>query len=688
MKLEPAALEEKLQKNMNRLKQIQDKLMELEQGDSFALVIELDVHTDTYCMEALQFFSDDCSVEDMRRIDPAVRHSAIDTIHSFQQYVEQLSQKTGHCVARDLGIAFVQSSEFVLFLNKLQSPDMDPLPDLDTNDPGDRIREEINRKIAEAGPINYVVVDHLPDPGDADINLVYIVYRVPKRDDMNTDDDTNTQILYDECYVINGEWVKINGMMNGLAEEEPEPAQAEIDSQEEHFQNDVQDHIDELVEGLINLIQDIHLDDEDIRLHSFDIFTKIRGVCKRVNTIYSAMTNFPSKKIDPAQIQKLRSVVNACIEKCAGDATRDLKSSRDQVRLSLDWYLFGLPEFHFLLSPAVLDITDLQMLNTDPEEQQELHNIIEQTIPVFARIAELLSQLFEHDETQTPSEILNQIHLQIQLLIPMLLKELEISINSATILTLPYEVSHRLHRALSNMHVALMRVVFNLDTEFPWEQDEKKDDISHWSESFKADLRYSVSMILLRLWSSQFLSYFPLWADFQNDLFTEFLASELSESSISDVIAADFLINVSVAIGDFMQCFEQAEKLLQQKEPTWAESVGMLVHLFTAHHAMFSAISTLETFMECFPDKFQGILNHPEYLTFLYFRKLVTGIRSLIHLIQSASLLKIPDDVSDSTKWVFDRYAWAFSTVQASPQLTLLDEILPEIPDDNSTSST
>lgn len=687
MKLEPAALEEKLQKNMNRLKQIQYELMELEQGDSFALVIELDVHTDTYCVEALQFCSDDCSVEDMRRIDPAVRHSAIDTIHSFQQYVEQLSQKTGHSVARDLGITFAQSSEFILFLNKLQSPDMDPLPSLDTNDPGDRIREEVKRKIAEAGSINYVVVDNLPDPGAAEINLVYIVYRIPKRDDINTDDDMNTQILYDIYYVINGQWEKINGVMSGLAEEEPEPTQAEIDSQKEHFQNDVQDCIDELLEGLINLIQDIHLDDEDIRLHSFDVFTKIRAVCKRVNTIYSIMTNFSSKKIDPEQIEKLRSVVNACIEKCAGDATQDPKSSRDQVRLSLDWYLFGLPEFHFLLSPAVLDITDLQMFNTNPEEQQKLHNVIEQTIPVFARIAELLSQLFEHDETQTPSEILNQIHLQMQLLIPML-KELRISINSATILTLPYEVSHRLHRALSNIHVALMRVVFNLDTEFPWGQNRKEDDISHWSESFKDELRYSVSMILLRLWGSQFLSYFPLWADFQNDLFTEFLASELSEPSIPDFIAADFLVNVPTAINDFMQCFEQAEKLLQQKEPTWAESVGMLAHLFTAHHAMFSAISTLKTFVECFPDKFQDILNHSEYLTFLYFRKLVTGIRSLIHLIQSASLLKVPDGVSDSTKWLFDRYAWAFSTAQASFELTLLDEILPQIPDDNSTSST
>lgn len=229
MKLESAALEEKLQKNMNRLKQIQDELMELEQGDSLTLVIELGVHTNEYRIEVLQSFSDDCSMQDMQRIDPVLRQSAIDTIHSFQQYIERLSQKTGHCVARDLGISFTQSSEFILFLNKLQSPDMDPLPGLDTNDSDDNAQEETYSKIDVVNPMRFIVVEYLPDPDDADKNCIYLIPKSPKK---AKKDSTNTPILYEEYCVVNGQWMMISWLTNGFAEEEREPTQAELDSQD------------------------------------------------------------------------------------------------------------------------------------------------------------------------------------------------------------------------------------------------------------------------------------------------------------------------------------------------------------------------------------------------------------------------------------------------------------------------
>lgn len=229
MKLETAALEEKLQKNMNRLKQIQDELMELEQGDSLALVIELGIHMNEYRIEALQSFLDDCSMQDMQRIDPVLRHSAIDTIHSFQQYIERLSQKTGHCVARDLGISFTQSSEFILFLNKLQSPDMNPLPGIDTNDPDDNTQEETYRKIDSARSMSFIFVEHLPDPDAAEKNCIYLIPKSPKKAKRGS---TSSPIMYGEYYVVNGQWVMISWLTNGLAGEEEEPAQAELDSQD------------------------------------------------------------------------------------------------------------------------------------------------------------------------------------------------------------------------------------------------------------------------------------------------------------------------------------------------------------------------------------------------------------------------------------------------------------------------
>lgn len=104
--------------------------------------------------------------------------------------------------------------------DKLQSSEMNQLPGLDIKDPDDNTQEETYRKIGVARSMNFIVVEHLPDPDAADKNCIYLIPKSPKKAKRGS---TSTPIMYEEYFVIEGQWKKISCLTNGFTEEEQEP---------------------------------------------------------------------------------------------------------------------------------------------------------------------------------------------------------------------------------------------------------------------------------------------------------------------------------------------------------------------------------------------------------------------------------------------------------------------------------